>query len=62
MDEAKKILGSIIFIIAQTLQFGMSTILDFSNFLAQEIHNGLVGIAYGKVDKPFYWYSFLMYI
>ena len=54
MDEAKQILGLIVLIMAQTLQFGMSTILDFATFLAKEIHNGLVGIAQGKVDKPFY--------
>ena len=40
----------------------MSTILDFSTFLAQEIHHGLVGIALGKLDKPFYWYSLLIYV
>ena len=62
MDEAEKISGSIVFIMAQTVQFGMSTILDFANFLAQEIHSGLVGIAHGKVDKPFCWYSLLMYV
>lgn len=62
MDEVKQIPGSIFLIMAQTLQFGMSTILDFATFLAKEIHSDLVGIARGKVDKPFYWYSFLMYV
>ena len=40
----------------------MRTILDFSTFLAQEIHNGLVGISQGKVKKPFCWYSLLMHV
>ena len=62
MDEVEHILGSIVLIMAQTLQFGLSSILDFATLLAQELHNGLVGIAQGKVNKPFYWYSFLMYI
>lgn len=62
VDEAEQIPGSIVFIMAQTLQFGMSTILDFATFIAKEIHNGLVGIAKGKVDKPFCGYSMLMYI
>ena len=62
MDEAEQITGLIVLIMAQTLQFGMSTILDFATFLAKEIHIGLVGIAKGKVDKPFFGYSMLMYI
>ena len=62
MDEAEHIPGSIVLIMAQTLQFGMSNILDFSTFLAQEIHNGLVGISQGKVNRPFFWYSLLMHI
>lgn len=75
MDEQDHILSSIVLIIAQILQYGMSSILDFASFLAEEIHNGfiriekdeethngLIGIAKAKVDKPFCWYSMLMYI
>lgn len=40
----------------------MSSILDFPTFLVEEIHNGLVGISQGKVNRPFYWYSLLMHI
>ena len=40
----------------------MSSILDFASFLAEEIHNGLVGISKGEVNKPFCWYSFLMHV
>ena len=54
MDEIEKILGFIVFIISQTLQFGMSTFYDFGTFLTQKIQNGLVKIAEGKVDKPFH--------
>ena len=60
MDEGEYIPGSIVLIMAQTLQFGMSSILDFASFLAKEIHNGLVGISKGKVNRPFCWYSLLM--
>ena len=62
IDEVDQIPGSIVLMMAQTLQFGMSTILHFATFLAKEIHNGLVGIVKGKVNKPFYWYSLLMYV
>ena len=62
LDEGEHIPSSIVLIMAQTLQFGMGNILDFSTFLAQEIHNGLVGISQGKVNRPFCWYSLLMHI
>ena len=55
MDEVEHIPGSIVLIMAQTLQFRMSSILDFSSFLAQEIHNGLLGISQGKVNIHFCW-------
>ena len=53
MDETEHIPRSIVFSIARTLQFGMSTFYDFGTFLTQEIQNGLVKIARGKMDKPF---------
>ena len=62
MDETEHIPGSIVFIMAQTLQFGISTIYDFGTFLTQEIQSGLVKIAQGKMDKPFHWYCLLMYV
>ena len=52
MDEQDHILGSIVLIIAQTLEYGMSSILHFSIFLVEEIHNGLIGIVKAKVGKP----------
>lgn len=54
MDEQDHLLGSIVLIIAQTLQYGISSILDFATFLAEEIHNDLIGIAKAKDGKPFY--------
>ena len=57
MDDQDYIKGSIVLIIAQTLQFGMSSILYFASFLAKEIHNGLIGIAQGEVNRPFFWHS-----
>ena len=62
MDEQDHILGSIVFIIAQTYQYGMSWIFYFATHLVEEIHNGLIGIEKAKVDKPFCSYSMLMYI
>lgn len=55
IDETEQIPGSVVFIMAQTLQFGMSTILDFATFLAGEIYHGLTRIAKGKVEKTFLW-------
>ena len=62
MDEQDHILGSIVFIIAQTLQYGMSSIFYFATLLVEEIHTGLMGITKIKVNKTFYCYSMLMYI
>ena len=62
MDEGEYIKGFIVLIMARTLQFGMSSILDFATFLAEEIHIGLVEISQGKVNRPFSWYSMLMHI
>ena len=40
----------------------METVFDFALYLANEIHSGLVGIAKGKVEKPWGHYSLLMHI
>ena len=40
----------------------MISIFYFSTYLAEQIHYGLIRIAKGEMDKPFYWYSILMYI
>ena len=38
----------------------MNSILKFASYLADEIHNGLIGINMDKVDKFFWWYSFFL--
>ena len=47
---------------AQIWQYGMTSIFDFTTYLAKQVHYGLIRIAKGDLDKPFYWYSILMYI
>ena len=47
---------------AQILQYELTSIFDFATYLAEQIHHNLIRIAKGELDKPFYWYSILMYI
>ena len=47
---------------AQILQYGLTSIFDFATYLAKQIHHDLIRIAKGELDKPFYCYSILMYI
>lgn len=35
----------------QISSYGVDIIFDFSTFLAEEIHVGLIGIAKGKIEK-----------
>ena len=42
--------------------FGLDVIFYFSNYLAEEIHVGLVRIAKGKMEKTFGHYSMLMHM
>ena len=55
-------LGYLVIMMAQILQYGMTSIFYFGTYLAKKIHHGLIRIANGELDKPFYWYSILMYI
>ncbi len=48
--------------IAQILQYGLTSIFYFATYLAEKIHHSLIRIAKGELDKPFYLYSILMYI
>ena len=52
----------LVYMMAQILQYGMTSIFDFSTYLAKQIHYGLIRIAKGEMEKPFYWHSILMYI
>ena len=40
----------------------MTSIFYFFTFLTKQIHNDLIRIAKGEMDKTFCWYSILMYI
>ena len=50
----------LVIMMAQILQYGMTSIFDFGTYLVEQIHHGLIRIAKGELDKPFYWYSILM--
>ena len=62
VKESEVIPSSFICLMAQILQFGITSSFDFASYLAKEIHNRLIAIAKGVMDKPFSWYSLLMYI
>ena len=67
IDEQEYVLVPLIYMIAQLHHYRMNSIFDFASYLAgeylvEEIHNGLIGISKCKVDKPFGWYSMLMYM
>ena len=54
--------GYLVIMMAQILQYGMTSIFYFATYLLEKKHYGLIRIAKGEMDKPFYWYSILMYI
>ena len=54
--------GYLVIMMAQILQYRMTSIFYFGTYLAKKIHYGLIRIAKGDLDKSFYWYSILMYI
>ena len=60
--EPNRVPRYLVIMMAQIFQYGMTSIFDFSTYLAEQIHYGLIRIAKGELDKPFYWYSILMYI
>lgn len=62
MDDQDHIQGSLVFIIAQALYYGMSSIFNFASYIAEEIDNGLIGISKPEVENPLCWYSLLMYV
>lgn len=62
MDEHDHIPRYLVFMITQILENWMSSIFYYASYLAEVVHNGLIGINMGKVDKPFCWYYLLMYI
>ena len=52
----------LMYMIIQISSFGVDVIFDFASYIADEIHNGLIGIAKGKVEKTFGHYSLLMHM
>ena len=46
--------GYLVMMMAQILQYGLTFIFYFSTYLAKQIHQGLIRIAKGELDKPFY--------
>ena len=60
MDKQDYIPIPLMYMMVQILWYGMDTLLYFALCLAKEIHNGLIGISKGRVDKPFGYYFFLM--
>lgn len=47
---------------AQILNPSLAVAYDFAPYLADVIHEGLIGINNAKVDRPFGWYSLLMHM
>lgn len=62
VDEMEKIPGYMILMMAQILQYGLTSIFDFATYLSKEIQKAFICIAQGEFDKPFGWYSFFMHI
>ena len=61
-DEKNAMPTSFMYMMIQITSFGVDFVFDFANYLAEEIHVGLVGIAKGKVEKTFGHYSLLMHM
>ena len=62
IEETNHVHGYLIFMMAQIFQYEMTSIFYFATYLADQINNGLVNIAKGEMDMPFYWYSIFMCI
>ena len=52
--ETGHVLGYIVVMMAQILQYRMTSIFDFATYLAEQIHHVLIRIAKGELDKHFY--------
>lgn len=48
--------------ISQILNPSLVVTFDYASYITNAIHEGLVGIKNGKVDRPFGWYSLLMHL
>ena len=61
-DEEDFMLVSFMYMVTQISSFCVDIIFYFYSYLAKEIHNGLIGIAKGKVEKTFGHYSLIMHM
>ena len=59
--ETDHVLGYLVMMMAQILQYGLTSIFYFATYLAKKIYHNLIRIAKGELDKPFYWYSIFIY-
>ena len=61
-DEQNAMPISFMYMMIQITFFRVDVVFDFATYLVEEIQVGLVGIAKGKVEKPFGHYSLLMHM
>ena len=54
IEEIDHVPGYLVFMMAQILQYGMTSIFYFPTYLADQINIGLIRIAKGEMDRPFY--------
>ena len=61
-DEENFVPIKFMYMLIQISSFGVDIIFDFTSYLVEEIHMGLVRIVKGKVEKTFGHYSLLMHM
>ena len=61
-DECEFMPITFIYMMIQISSFGVDIIFYFGSLIVEEIHIGLIGIAKGKIEKTFGFYSLLMHI
>ena len=61
-DKEKEIPIHYMFMMVQILHPHLAIIFYFALYLADLIHEGLIGIQEKKVTRPFTWYSLLMHM
>lgn len=61
-DELEFVPINFMYIMVKISSFSVDIIFLFASFLAEEIHIGLIGIAKGKFEKTFGFYSLLMHM
>ena len=54
--ETDHVPGYLVMMMAQILQYGLTSIFYFTTYLGEQIYPNLIRIAKGELDKCFYWY------